>query len=493
MRPKTVIPFAEWAPDASVIASVAREAKGVVSSEGTYRPLSALVQVATGSQINDVCLGAKSFYGSDGAPVAFCGDTARLYRIVGKVPVQINSGLTASIDWAWSFEQFGNNILAVARGVNPMKFVLGASSAFADIPDAPGGDVVFRVKQHMFICDGSIVNCSAYNNVDDWDVSNGLITSAFANEVNQDAGRCVAGWGGEQGVIFQERGMIRLTYTGAAGAPFIFDEVEGGRGLCGPNAYSAWGKQAFCAAEDGFYIFDGLQATPIGQGKVDRYFSSNLNYGYRHRVWAEIDPGRKCFMVGFPTGTSTYANEILIYSWQDGRWTHDDFTAHLGFEMHKEPINADDEAGLIALYGTANADAAAYATVSVDSPAFLESRKQWAVFDSDRKLCQFTGTPRAATISTALFEPQPGNKAFVTEIIPVTDAAYTGVTAKLGTRLYRLDESETLSSASSMTSDGFCPVMGEGRYLRGELTIAAGTTWTEASGLQTDASVSGER
>jgi hypothetical protein len=75
----------------------------------------------------------------------------------------------------------------------------------------------------------------------------------------------------------------------------------------------------------------------------------------------------------------------------------------------------------------------------------------------------------------------------------VTDATYTGVTVQIGTRLNRLDETETVSAASPMAAEGVCPVFAEGRYVRGVVNIAAGTTWTEAVGVQTDTGVSGER
>lgn len=492
MRDKKIIPFGEFAPDQSKIGGQSPLAKGVLPLSGRYSPLPDLQQVRAGSMLNDPCLGGKSFYDANGFPVVFLADAGRLYRVNGKIPTDVSKsgGYSFSFDWGVTFEQFGNNVIAVGRGENPQRYIMGSSSNFADLENAPQGDTVFRIRQHLFICSGNIVNCSAFNNITSWTPD--FATQAFQNEVNQANGLIVAGWGGEQGAIFQERGIIRLNYMGSSGPPFAFDEVEGGRGVCGPNAWSPWGKIAFCAAEDGFYTFDGLAAASIGANRVDRYFSNRLNYGYRHKVWSAIDAKRKCWMVAFPTEGAVFPNEVLIYSWADDKWTHDEFDSQFGFEIHREPVDADDEAGLIELFGTANADDPAFANVSADSPLFRETRKEWAVVDGDRKLCQFTGPNREANLSTATYDVA-GRKTFMTELWPITDAPYGDVTGQVATRLRRLDESETVSPASQMNIEGFCPVYAEGRYVRGIVNIGAGSNWSEATGVHSDGGESGER
>lgn len=491
MRPKQPIPFGQYAPDQSVIGGQSPDIRGCIPLAGRYAPLPDMQQIHPASMINDACLGGGSFYDSAGFPVSFLADSGRLYRINGKIPTDISKsgGYNFSLDWAVRFEQFGNNIVAVGRGPTPQRYIMGSSATFDDLENAPFGDTVFRIRQHLFICSGNTVNCSGFNNITIW--GNVPESQAFINEVNQANGLIVAGWGGEQGAIFQERGIIRLTYTGGA-APFIFDEVEGGRGVCGPNAWAPWGKIAFCAAEDGFYAFDGLQATPIGQNRVDRYFSRALNYSYRHRVWTAIDTDRKCWMVAFPTEGFVYPTEVLIYSWADDKWTHDAFDSQFGFEIHREPVDADDEAGLIDLLGTADVDDPLLANISADSPMFRETRKEWAVVNGERKVCQFTGASRPATLSTATYDVA-GKKTFVSELFPIVDAAPEYVTGQVGTRLKRLDEAETLSASSQMNEEGFCPVYVEGRYQRGIVNVAAGATWTEATGIHTDAGEAGER
>lgn len=490
-RPRP-FPFTEYRPDASLLDSADQKAKGVLSLTKRYAPLPDLSAVGTSARLNDQCLGAASFYSTTGASTTFLGDAGRLYRKAGNAlyDVSKSGGYTAAPDWAWSFEQFGDNIVAVARGVDPQRFILGSSSAFEDLDaTAPRGDVVFRIRQHLFICSGRTVNCSGFNNVTQWTPD--PATQAFTNEVGQQAGMIVAGWGGEQGALFQERGIVRLTYQGGS-APFIFDEVEGGRGAVGPHAVAPYGRSCFVVAEDGIYVFDGLQMQPIGQDKVDRTFSNSLTYAYKHRTSAAIDVRRKSLMVSYPADGSTVPNRVLIYSWADGRWTHDDIDMQICFELHRDGVTMDDSAGITALFGTTNMDDAAFAEIGVDSPVWSESRKTWGAVNPSRAVCDFTGNNRAAQIETSEIEPVPGGMAFVSELWPQIDAQ-SGVQATLYARRRRLDQTLTAAAMTEMNDDGFCPTLAEGRFMRARLDIAAGTTWTECTGVHHDAQAAGER
>lgn len=486
------MPFSDWRPDESKVGGGDREAKGVLSLTKRYAPLPDLSAVGTSARLNDQCLGAASFYSTTGASTTFLGDAGRLYRKAGNAlyDVSKSGGYTAAPDWAWSFEQFGDNIVAVARGVDPQRFILGSSSSFDDLDaTAPRGDVVFRIRQHLFICSGRTVNCSGFNNVTQWTPD--PATQAFTNEVGQQAGMIVAGWGGEQGAIFQERGIVRLTYQGGA-APFLFDEVEGGRGACGPHAIAPYGRSCFVVAEDGIYVFDGLQMTPIGQDKVDRTFSNSLTYAYKHRVSAAVDVCRKTLLVSYPADGSKVPNRALFYSWADGRWTHDDLDLQIAFELHRDGVNIDDAAGITALMGTTNVDDPAYASIGVDSPIWGESRKMWGAVDASRAVCSFTGNNRAATVDTAEVEPIPGAQSYVTGLWPLTDAT-GGVTATVISRQKLLGGDEMTDGPAVMNDDGACEVRAEGRFLRARVEIAAGTVWTEATGVHHDAQPAGER
>ena len=486
-KPQPVIPFGEWTPDTSVLQGSV-DIKGVLSKAGRYVPLPQFTDMGNTALVDD-CIGGIGVYSTTGTAYGFLGDRGRLYRMSGGNPADVSKagGYSADRDWVWSFEQFGDNIVAVARGVAPQVYQLGSSSAFANLANAPMGDCVFRVRQHLFICSGRTVNVSGFNDSTAWDPD--PATQAFQNTINQAAGMIQCGWGGEQGAIFQERGIVRLTYQGGT-APFIFDEVEGGRGAASPYAVAPYAGQAFVAAEDGFYSFNSLQSTPLGLNKVDQWFTDRLNYPYRSRIWSAVDVPRKTWMVAFPGNGATRCNTVLFYNWADQRWTWDEFDTQFGFSLPKPGISADDEAAIIAAVGTSNADEI---NVSVDAAVWRESHRQWAVVDGSRQIGQFTGLPRAAVLETGTFEPNPGRKTYVSAVYPVIDAAPEAMTGTVNARLSRIDQEPAEFDQALTNEEGFAEVRAEGRYLSARFDVAAGMPWTEANGVIVNPSEGGAR
>lgn len=484
------IPFASYEPDKGVASGAGMIAKGVISRAKRYVPLPGLSSYRSGSFMLDACLGGGGFYDSVGAPKVFLGDRTKLYLVdANKVlqDVSKSGGYSVDTDWQWSFDQFGNNIIAAGRGATLQRFELGTSSVFADIAGAPSAEVVFRIRNHMFACAGRTVNWSAFNDVTDWTPS--TETQAGNNTLGQAAGIIVSGIGGEQGAIFQERGIVRVGYTGGD-IPWVFDEVEGGRGACSPASVRPWGRGAFVVAEDGFYYWDGLEAKPIGQDRVDATFAADLNYPYRGRVTSAIDALNKCWMIAYPSGASSVCDKVLIYSWADDRWTHDEIDIQALIEMPLAGVSADDEAGIVALAGTANADEI---TLSVDSPAWRESRRTWAAIDTTRSIKTFTGRPRKAVLESGEFSPNDPGQTFLNEVFPIIDAEPENVAAEFYVKQHRLGERPYLANSSTMDETGCCPADIEGRYLKARITVAANARWSEATALNWTGKAAGGR
>jgi hypothetical protein len=488
MAAKTPIPFAAWEPDRSELVAPAM-IRGVLSKGGTYVPFPSLTSYRGGVPLNDAAIGAATCYAASGSAETFLGDRSRLYRMASGAPADVSQpgGYAADADWAWQFCQFGDNIIAVAGGVTPQRYQLGTSTLFADLGGAPpSADCAGRIRQWLFLAKDRIVSVSGINNVTDWTYD--LATQGLQTTLSQEAGRTTKIIGGENGAIFQERGITRVAFTGGA-IPFLFDEIEGGRGCASPNGVSTFGRVSYVVAEDGFYIYDGLETKAIGAGRVDDWWTERLNYGYRHRISCAFDARRKTWLIAYPTGGATSPTEILAYNVADNRWTYTELPTHLLFEMPYAGASLDDDAAIAALAGTTDLDSIA---ISVDSPLWAESRRQWAAVGETRAVSLFTGAPVAATVQTSTFEPTPGLLTHVTELWPITDAASADVTGTLLTRLHTRSAAET-SNAAPMIDQGFCPVRTEGRYLRAQVDIAAGADWTEVNGVHVDGRVSGGR
>lgn len=489
MADKKPIPFANWEPDRSEF-NTPQQIKGVLSTGGTYGPWPSLAKYRGGLALNDRALGARTFYTTTGQAHTFIGDRTKLYKVNGGIPTDVSKsgGYTADQDWSWTFEQFGNNVIATARGVSkPQLYVLGSSSVFADLGgDPPASDGMGRIREWLWLSQGRTVSVSGFNDITDW--SYDPANQGFQSDRPQEAGLIVNIAGGEQGAIFRERGIERVAFTGGS-IPFMIDEIEGGRGLASPNGRCKFGRMDYCVAEDGFYRFNGLEAEPLGASRVDEWFTERLNYSYRHRITTAFDARRKTWIIAYPTEGKTSCNEILAYNIADNRWTYTELETQLLFEMPYQGVSADDAAGIVSLVGT---DIADDIDVSVDSPLWRESRRQWAAVDTGRSISLFTGAPQAAQLETSTFEPVPGQQSYVSEIWPVTDAAPEDVTGTIITRQHNQSQAEAEDSGQ-MIEEGFCPVRAEGRYLRARIAIASGAEWTEAAGIHTDGSASGGR
>lgn len=488
---KNPIPFGEWTPDAGVLASTATEAKGVYSMGGRYMPLKGTTSYGATARLNDRALGYFGAVQSNGSIVNFFGDRNRLYKMVNRTMTDVSriGGYAADGDAAWRFDQYNDYVIATCRGAPAQVLELGGTGTFNDLGGESGeGDTCGRIGPHFLIAQGRELRISAFNNPTDYVPAPD--TQAALAILDQRGGLCQAIVGGtDVGVIFQERMISRMTYVGGATA-FQMDPVEFNRGCLGPLAVARLGRLMFYASEEGIFIFDGVQSTPIGANKIDRYFNSRLNYTYRNRVSCAIDTERKCFMVAYPTGTNADITEMLIYSIPDQRWTRDDYTGHLLFEMPKEGVSIDDTEAIVAAVGTADLDSV---SVSIDAPIWRETRKQWGAVDQDRYVVLFDGATRPATIETAEAELAPGRQGFVTELMPVTDATPVNVTAQIATKAHRFDQSLSWSPTSTMNAYGSCPVRAQGRYMRARMSIAQGASWTEAHGVHTDARLAGER
>ena len=109
--------------------------------------------------------------------------------------------------------------------------------------------------------------------------------------------------------------------------------------------------------------------------------------------------------------------------------------------------------------------------------------------DSDYKAAIFSGTDNECEVETAEIEPFPGLRANITGIRPIVDAEAT-ITVKARERLA---DTESETSSVSMRDSGINPVRKSGRYIRANVKVPSGTTFTHAQGIDLVASRAGVR
>src|SRR5678809_513491 len=464
----TPIPFAAWEPDKSDRANPAAEAKGVISQAGQYAPFPDIQDYGEDAATDAVCLGARAVYDSTKTPHIFMGDSTKLYELQSRVATDVSDsgGYTLGSEDGWQFAQFGDNVIAVAASEQPQSRFMGTSSP-----------VDFTV------------HWSAFNDFDEWTPDPG--TQAGNQELDQEQGEILTLIGLDYAAIFQERAIRRAIYVGP---PVIFDfgqdYIEKARGCISRNAAAPYGRTIFYASDDGFYAFDGQASIPIGDGKVDKYFTSRLNYAFRHKVCVGIDGIRNLAVFGFPAGSSQVISELLIFSIRDGRWTHDVLDLEHLFDTPAEPFTVDNFDDLF----TANDLDGVISPDNVDSGVFDDRRRRLAgVQTSTHRLGLFTGGARAATIETGEAELSPGRRAMVTEVWPLGDFPAGSVSASVGYRLALPGATKTYTNATQMNRAGFCPQRIDARFGSLRLQVGAGAAWRRAEGVHVTAVQTGGR
>jgi hypothetical protein len=485
-----MIPFSEFAPDQPPFESGAsgHVLNVVPATSQSYGPLPALAPI--GNSLAGRCHGAASFRGPDGTILNIAGSSDKLYRWDGTGWNDISRmgpSYSTPTDQNWSFTQFGKYVVA-ANGVDrPQIFDITLGSLFEDLAPAPlGARFVATVRDFVMVGqkadDLSAVHWSALNDVNGWTVG----VDQSDEQHFPDGGTVTGVVGGPYMVVFQETAIRRGTYVGPD-LIFQFDPISTERGCAVPGSIASYQHLVFFLAADGFFLLAGGETEkPIGDQKVDEWFWANVNQEHLHRISATIDPSRKLYMVAFPSVESEDGtpDTLLLYNWTIDRWSRAQMSlaalcrmmSKLGYSM--DSLDAD------------------YPSLD-DMPLSLDSAlltgsplAQLAAFTTDHRMAFFEGPNLSSEIDTVEAEITAGRRSFVRSIRPLVDGGE--ISARLGIR-ERPNSPVTWLDPVPQDTTGCCPQRAGARYHRARVTIAAGSDWAHAQGIDIAATAEGER
>jgi hypothetical protein len=482
-RPVTV-PFAEWMPDLPAFNNPgATTANNVIPRKQSYGPIGAL---ATKSDaLTARAQGVAAASNTEGAVTVYAGDETKLYSLAAEAFTDRSKsgGYSTSVDSDWEFTQFGNTMLATNYD-DPVQGITVGGTIFSDhfsSSDKPK----FR---HMAIVGDFVVGGNSNDSTDGvkpnrvwWsgindseDFTPSAATQCDFNDLP------AGGWvqriiGGEYGVIFLEREIVRMSYRGSP-LVFRFDRVEKRRGTPIPGSVINLGRLVFFISEEGFFAFDGIQSTPIGVNKVDRQFWDNFDTTYISRVSSAIDPINKLVIWGYPDNNATAGspNKLLIYNWQEGRWSDADVDHQILGRSLSQGLTLD---GLDTL--STNIDTGFL--FSFDSRAYTGGEFKLTAFDTSKRYCFFTGNNLAATIETGEFQLSPGKTSHIRSLRPHIDGGT--ITAAIAPRALQT-ATATFGTAASINTSGECSLRDNSRFQRVRCSVASGGTWTHAQGVE---------
>lgn len=473
------------------LSSTAVTAQNVIPWPRAYKSFPQTV--VQSNALNARCQGGYFARDTVGNLYNFAGTTSKLYvQSPGSssyVDATRSSGgayATAIQDW-WEMTQWGSTVIAV-NGVDATQVItLGGSNFAALAGSPPKARHITTIKDFVVlgnIDDGTPypnrVRWSAINNSTDWTVS--ASTQADYQDLQGDGGWVQKVVGGEYGLVFQERAVWKMTYVGSP-VIFQFDLIERNRGAFAPQGVIGWGNMVFFLAEDGFYeIIGGSPAMPIGAGKVDTTFLTDLRTAYAYRINAMIDPTNKTVMWAYPGQGSSdgTCNKIMVYNWAVKRWARVvDVTLEAFIRWAATGYSLDTLDSV-----SSSLDAL---PDSLDSRAWVGGAQNLAAFQTDHKAYTFTGTAMDATVDTGEAQLSSG-RSETSWARPLVDGNAASVA--LRTR-NRLADSGSYGLAVAQNSDGYCHIRSNARYHAGRITTTGAFNFIQ--GIELAFSPGGER
>ena len=521
-------PFGEWLPDQPDFANPgARVIKNVIPlTKTSYGPMPT-PQVYSGA-LTARCQGCYAYLDDSQGVHIFAGDATKLYQLTaGSAPNFSNisraaggayttgSPLHPAIPLApsWSMTSYGNRIIAANYSDDLQTFLVGTDTLFSQLAAAaPKARFVATIRDFVMVGNTSdAVNGAQPRRVWWPAIANPLswptpgtnaaiqVQSDYQDLQQSDLGEVTGLIGGHltsaDGLVFCQRGVYRVMYAGSADGIFSFQVAEGASGTNSPlsivlrRMQTAYGNRAvaYYLGEDDFYACDGLNSQPIGAQKIARTFFADLDPAYLSMVQGGFVPNLPvAFWLYNSAGGSGMGlyDRLLIYNTLLARWSLVDLSAtpaEWGTRAMAPGFTLDG----LDVFGALDTLPA-----PLDSGNWTAGTPTLAAFDKNHKLNFVNGPPMAPVVETSEFQPTQGRRSKIISARPLIDGGAPSVS--IGVR-DRLVDAVSYGAAIAMNSIGECPQRVTGRYARAQLTLPAGSVFSQLQGVEFDVKPEGRR
>jgi hypothetical protein len=322
--PTQRIQFKDWLPDQPSILDTVSQANNVIPLSIGYGPFKTAVDYSASASENLTNVFAAKV---DNDVSIFAGGLTKLYKLdssdLSLDDVSKVGGYTGIN--RWQFIQFGTYALATNGSEKIQYYDVNASSVFADLAAAaPVAKYITAVRD--FVVGANIgagtyparVQWSDINDPTDW--TPGAASQSDYQEL-PDGGDITGITGGEFGIVFLEKAIVRMSYIGSP-LFFQFDTISRNVGCVEGGSVAQYGGITYFLSDDGFYSCDGQNIIGIGAEKVDRYFYANANIGDIDSISAAVDPERNLIIWNYTNVSGS--RSLLIYNFETKKWCEAD-------------------------------------------------------------------------------------------------------------------------------------------------------------------------
>jgi hypothetical protein len=313
------IVFGEWLPDQPGVTGAVMEAVNCFPVTNGYAPLREAADYSDASGETLLVAFAGKYAG---ASSLFAASATSIYKFDSSDASLDAVKTSYSSVEAWDVTQFGSKLI-MANGSNVLQtWDLGGSTTVSALSaSAPTAKYVTVVRDFVVAAnvggEESRVYWSDINDETDWTPST---ASQSDSQLIPDGGDVTGIAGGEYGLIFLERAVYRMSYSGSPYF-FQFDAISRTLGCISNGSIAQFGGLTYFLSDDGFYVCDGQTVKNIGLEKVNRWFFENaIPDQLINAVSSTVDPIRKLVIWNFK---NTFGGRyLLIYSIDLGKWSY---------------------------------------------------------------------------------------------------------------------------------------------------------------------------
>ena len=472
---ETKLIFGEWLPDQPGVTGAITDAKNCYPVANGYAPFRSEADYSDAAAQNLLITFGGKF---GGEVVLFAAGATQVYKFDSS-DASLDAATTTGYSTveSWDVTQYGSKMI-LANGQDKLQaYEIGVSTYFADLAAAaPTAKYVTVVRDFVVAAndgtDANKVYWSDINDETDW-TPGAASQSDF--QIIPDGGDITGLAGGEYGLVFLERAVYRMSYTGS---PFFFqfDAISRSLGCISDGSIAQYGGITYFLADDGFYSCDGQSVKAIGAEKVNRWFFDHVIPGeISTGMSATVDPIRKLVIWKF--NNSFGGKNLLVYSINLDRWSYTDTTANsISFVLTPSAT----------LEQVDNYNSSIDALeIPLDSRVFAGGQLLFAGV-SGAKIIAFSGQPKTANITTGDIAI---GRSTVTLVRPTVDGG--GGSVAISSRDL-LNEVVEFGSDVAADAENRVSIRSNGEYHRLRLT-PTGANWETAVGLDVDVVKQGNR
>ncbi|NTF06862.1 hypothetical protein G6L37_11885 [Agrobacterium rubi] len=498
------IPLPHWRPDAADIANPGlKVAKNVYPTAGNqqgsvvYRPLKSAKLYASTAFAGEP-RGLLVGYDSSQTAVIFGGDESNAYKYVPSTSKWVNvsrtGGYVTAAEENWRSITYASSVIATNYSDYPQWINCDDPVQFDDLTSLVRGRFIvahrgFTILANTYdLFDGpqsTRVRWSALNDPFDWAFSQST-QADFQDLTNTGA---ITGLIADEDVwVFCQNAIIRMHYIGS---PWLyqFSTVVDGRGCTIPQSLITKDGVSYFFAGDGWYSFKGGQVAPIGVGKIDSFFASDVDTSATHKMTVSADPTEPLIYWTYPSQSATNKNadRTLIFNYLTGEWTLADARTEYQYSAVTVPWTIDQ----LDYYSTID---------NIPSPFGSQvwaggNETLWGL-DNDGAVYTMGGPNLPVTIETAEMQISQSladsktDRATVTAVRPIFQSAGTA-NIQIGSKQIPNEELEWSEGRATHPATGYANVRNQARYHSIRVNITG--NFDKLSAIQVDAKAAGGR